>query len=324
MYINEEHKKIVEGRGYGYIGSYKYNEVTIDGKNNKDTTYIRIQCFYCKNEYDVRLSHFKRGDNCTKCCNRYENSFAYHIEKELNEPLDKFWDWNKNIVNPYYISKNYNKKVYIKCINTNYHGSYEITCNSFVRGRRCSYCYGKKVHPKDSFGALYPEKTKYWSKRNKKSPYEVAPQSHKKYYFYCENCGKEFETRLYTLINKNRSMKCLNCTCSRGEEKINKFLTEHNINFISQKEFDNLLGINNGNLSYDFYLPDYNLLIEFQGKQHEQFTKGFHITIEGFKKQQEHDKRKKQYAEDHNIDLLEIWYYDYNNVEEILQQTLYN
>ena len=31
-----------------------------------------------------------------------------------------------------------------------------------------------------------------------------------------------------------------------------------------------------------------------------------------------HDKRKQQYAKDHMIDLLEIWYYDYNNIENIL------
>ena len=43
MYYNEEHKNIVEkrGDGYTYIGSYKCNEVTLDGKNkNGKQNYI--------------------------------------------------------------------------------------------------------------------------------------------------------------------------------------------------------------------------------------------------------------------------------------------
>ena len=95
MYINEEHKKIVEGRSYGYIGSYKYNEVTIDGKNKKkDRVYIRVKCMYCGTEYDIRLDGFMNNQSeCLYCCNKYENSLAYHIQQELKEPLNKYWDW---------------------------------------------------------------------------------------------------------------------------------------------------------------------------------------------------------------------------------------
>lgn len=81
MYYNKEHKKVVEGRGYGYIGSYKVDEITIDGKNkNKRNNYIRVKCPYCGNEYDTQTGTFKNGINCANCCNKYENSFAYHIQ----------------------------------------------------------------------------------------------------------------------------------------------------------------------------------------------------------------------------------------------------
>ena len=43
---------------------------------------------------------------------------------------------------------------------------------------------------------------------------------------------------------------------------------------------------------------------------------------EQFKIQQEHDKRKKEYAKLHNIKLLEIWYYDFDNITEILNKEL--
>lgn len=84
-----------------------------------------------------------------------------------------------------------------------------------------------------------------------------------------------------------------------------------------------MLGVNGKKLSYDFYLPQYNLLIEFQGKQHEQPIEYFGGE-EKFKTQQEHDKRKREYAKLHNINLLEIWHYDINNIEKILTETLNN
>jgi hypothetical protein len=61
-------------------------------------------------------------------------------------------------------------------------------------------------------------------------------------------------------------------------------------------------------------------LIEYQGQQHEKFYKGFHSCKEDFHKQQKHDKRKKEYAKKHNINLLEIWYWDFDRTEEILDQ----
>ena len=115
-------------------------------------------------------------------------------------------------------------------------------------------------------------------------------------------------------------MKCLNCTSSKGEQRINNWLKKHSINFIPQKEFDNLIGLGNGNLSYDFYLPKQNLLIEYQGAFHDGTAQL--QTKEDFEKQKEHDKRKKEYAINHNIKLLEIWYWDYENIENILDKTL--
>lgn len=98
------------------------------------------------------------------------------------------------------------------------------------------------------------------------------------------------------------------------------------INYTKQKVYDNLVGVNDGLLSYDFYLPKYNLLIEYQGIQHEKpidFSgKNKNVAIEKFKKQKEHDKRKNNYAKQNNIDLLEIWYYDFDNIENILKNYL--
>jgi len=92
------------------------------------------------------------------------------------------------------------------------------------------------------------------------------------------------------------------------------------IYYISQKEFEGLVGLRNGNLSYDFYLPQYNLLIEYQGQFHDGTAP--RQTKEQFEKQQEHDRRKKQYVENNKIRLLEIWYWDFDRIEEILDREL--
>ena len=404
MYYNKVHKQIVETRGYKYVCSYRKNEITIDSKNKKFIdVYIRIICSYCENEYDISLAHFKKGNKCTNCCNSYENSFAYYIQQELKEPLNKYWDWEKNIVNPYLIRKGSSKKIWIKCNKTNYHGSYitrgdrfyaghrcpycchikgrvhpkdsfaqwgidnidkdfltkywsskntlnpwELTpqsskkvwilcqdkdyhndnggyltrCDSFYRNRRCSYCKNNKVHPKDSFGYLYPQKAKYWSKSNDKSPFEIAPYSSRKYKFYCEDCGEEFETDLGSITSNTRSMKCRKCTSSKGEQKIKEWLMDNNINFEQQKTFKHLTGIGEGLLSYDFYLPQYKLLIEYQGIQHEKYIKYFYKSKKDFLNQLEHDKRKRIYAKNNKIKLLEIWYYDFENINNALKNTL--
>jgi len=75
-----------------------------------------------------------------------------------------------------------------------------------------------------------------------------------------------------------------------------------------------------GLLSYDFYLSHYNLLIEYQGNFHDG-SNGEYTQI-NLENQQEHDRRKREYAKDNNIKLLEIWYWDFDNIEKILKKEL--
>jgi hypothetical protein len=103
---------------------------------------------------------------------------------------------------------------------------------------------------------------------------------------------------------------------SKGEKKIKEYLALNNVQYVPQKEFEGLIGLKGKKLSYDFYLPDYNLLIEYQGEFHD--GNGNYYMKQNLKKQQEHDRRKKEYAKNNNISLLEIWYRDFNRIEEIL------
>lgn len=198
MYYNEEHEEIVKERedNYTYIGSYNRKEETIDGKNKKlNTMFIRVKCPYCDEEYDIAIKSFRDGAKCTKCCNIYENSFAYHIQQKLKEPLNKYWDWEKNDLNPYMIYKSTAKvKIWVKCTETDYHESYEITPNNFHKGNRCPYCDGKKIHPKDSFaqwGIDNADKDfleRYWSPKNTINPFKINKGTNvKKVWILCQN-----------------------------------------------------------------------------------------------------------------------------------------
>lgn len=114
---------------------------------------------------------------------------------------------------------------------------------------------------------------------------------------------------------------CPVCCESHGERRIRKYLSDYKINFIPQKTYNELLGVGGRNLSYDFYLPDYNILIEYQGEFHD--GTAYQQSEEEYKIQQEHDKRKHEYAELHNIKLLEIWYWNFDNIEEILEREIH-
>ena len=133
------------------------------------------------------------------------------------------------------------------------------------------------------------------------------------------DCGNECikDTNSLTMGN---TISC-GCLHSQGEFKLTEIFKNHNIQYETQKKFDDLRGVNDGILSYDFYLPNYNLLIEYQGVQHYEpidFGCGEIYAKERYVQQQEHDKRKREYAEKNGYRLLEIPYYNSNNMEEIL------
>ena len=322
MYYNEEHAKIVEQRkGYKYIGTYKLGEILIDSNRPRTNKHYQVRIKHeCGNEYDVILTSFKKGNSCRDCC-EYNESLAYYIKNELNLKLEDVWDFKKNTINPNYIKYGSHKKAWFKCMKNDKHPSYKAEIRTFIKkGYRCPYCAHKKIIREESLGYNYPELIPFWGTKNKKSIFEASCFTTSKYWFICENCNEEYQTSPVEFTRRGRSKNCLNCGFSKGENKISEYLRYKNVKYITQKTFNSLVGINNGLLSYDFYLPDYNLLIEYQGEFHDGNTRFKKDTY--YNRQQEHDKRKREYAKNHNIKLLEIWYWDYDNIEEILNKEL--
>ena len=103
------------------------------------------------------------------------------------------------------------------------------------------------------------------------------------------------------------------------EEKIITILKKEKIKFQREKTYPDLKF---GYYRFDFFLPQYNLLIEVDGAQHYKFSKLFHKKRQDFLKAQERDRRKNSYALSHNISLYRIPYFEIENIytfQDILQ-----
>lgn len=197
----QRYKYEVEKDGeYEYIRSFRKGDILPNGRVVGDNPYIQVKHKYCESVYEIVANNFiNQHQRCGKCCGSYENSFAYYIEKVLGEPIEKYWDFDKNTVNPYHICKNVTKeKVWIKCNKITYHESFEITLANFIKGSKkstlgCPYCHGKKTHPKDSFAQYHIYNTdseflnKYWSDKNTIDPWSISPYSGKKVWIKCQD-----------------------------------------------------------------------------------------------------------------------------------------
>jgi hypothetical protein len=120
---------------------------------------------------------------------------------------------------------------------------------------------------------------------------------------------------------------CSKCHESLGESLIRCFLLDNNIKFIKEKTFYDLIGDGNGRVRLDFYLPEYNTVIEFDGKQHFEISKmicGINIPdpVDFFNKIQLSDSIKNQYCIDNGIDLIRIPYWDIKKISNILTEKL--
>ena len=128
------------------------------------------------------------------------------------------------------------------------------------------------------------------------------------------NCGYVFKIRELGDLFEGRNRGCPKCYQfkSVGEQKIRNYLDDKKIEYIPQKTFSPL---NKSKYRFDFFLPQYNLAIEYQGEQHYRDNGFFSDPYDVVHKR---DLIKKQYCIDNNIELLEIKYTQLKKIEAIL------
>lgn len=118
---------------------------------------------------------------------------------------------------------------------------------------------------------------------------------------------------------------CKKCRSSNGENIIRNFLDEHLIVYEEQKRFADCK--NKNPLSFDFYIPEINTCIEFDGVQHFKPSSFSSDRSEETKQKnleliQHRDRIKTKYCEDHGIRLLRIPYTEKDRIPKILAEAL--
>ena len=287
--------------------------ITVIGQYTSSQTKIECKCDICNHIWNVKPNNLMNGSGCPNCCNNDKgNSLRWNTEQFIQQLANK--NTNVLLLSEYI---NYNTKVVVQCKECN--TIFEITPHHLLNGHGCKKCASKKVGDilrKDNDDFIL-ELEKISSTIRILSKYVNSKTNVK---CQCTICGNEWVATPNNLLKGTGCIMC-NHKQSKGEQKVQSILEDWQIGYISQYTYDDLLGVNNGKLSYDFYLPRYNLLVEVQGIQHEKSVDIFGGDTQ-FKKQQEHDKRKREYAKSHGYRLLEIWYYDFDNIEEILNREL--
>jgi very-short-patch-repair endonuclease len=274
-----------------------------------------FDCDKCKHIFDSKLSNINKNNTwCPYCVNIkmcecnfcYKNSFASH-------PKSKYWNYNKNSKKPSEVFLNSNKKYWFDCIICNH--TFNITLGNINNGNWCSYCTNRKICNcnicyQKSF-ASHP-KSKYWNyNKNNKKPNEVFLCISKKYWFNCNKCDFLFDMRLSDISLKNNW--CPKCNFSKGENKIYEILNNDEI--ISQF---NPFKLNNTRKRYDFYLKKYNLIIEYDGINHFEYTHFFHKNRKKYLNRKIADIFKNKFALENNYNILRISYLEYNYIDTII------
>ena len=275
----------------------KYDYSLVEYKNNR--TKVKIIC-PIHGVFEQRPGDHLNGVGCKKCQYEYLKDFLSNkksfIQKAKEVHGDKY-DYSK--VN--YI----NNKTDVEIICPK-HGSFFQSPNSHLNGCGCFMCNGGAKFNKEIFiqraKEIYKDKYDYSSINYKDSYTKVK--------IICPKHGPFWQTPNNHLSGHG----CRYCNLFKGEEKIAQILGDLNINFERTKMFDDLK--DKKKLSYDFYIPSKNILIEYNGEQHYKFVPYFHKRKENFQKQKYHDLLKEEYAKNNGFKLLTISYKNFNIIEE--------
>lgn len=287
------------------IHGEKYDYSLVDYKNNK--TPVTIICPIHGKFEQVPNGHLD-GGGCQKC--------GGNLSLTKNEFISKSNEIHNNKYNYSQVDyKNNNTPVTIICPK---HGDFQQRPSNHLRGQGCSQCgIESNTYTTDEFIKL--------AKKTHGDKYDYS----KSVYVGSINpitimCPKHGEFTQIA-IEHRRGSGCPRCIESKGEIFVGKILKSLNIIFDRQKKFEDCKGLNKKRcrrLPFDFYLPQYNSIVEYDGKQHFQPI-DLYGGEEGFKRVQIYDKIKNEYCLNNNIKMIRIPYYmKENEIESYIKKEL--
>ena len=292
--------KYIEDNGYEFI---KFSE-----EFRGCETRIEIWCGNPNHKsYEVRFQHFKDKRRCKQC--RKEEKLKWTKEKIIKYVEDNGYVFIK------FIKFNYSKStIEIWCGNPNH--SHKIsTFNDFQQNGRCRECGN--------------ENKIIWTKEKiidfvENNNYKFIEFINYKGYLsrIKVSCGKHgaYEVDFGNFKNGFRCPYCnMESIESKGEKEVEKILKKLKIKYNKQHTFENCKY--KKYLPFDFYLPDFNIIIEYDGEYHFEIIEHFG----GFNKfidTKIRDTIKNIYCKDNDIKLIRIPYWNFNDIDKILSKEL--
>ncbi len=289
------------GDEYIFLEEYVNNATKIKCRHNK-----------CGFEWNVIPTQFIYSmSRCPKCAGVLKKTTKQFKQEVYDLEGDEY-----EVLGEYINAKT---KILMKHLPCNY--KYYVTPNAFLRNRRCPNCIGERISEANVkthlqfiqevlalVGDEYEVIGKY------KNSYTKIKIKH-------NLCKEVYEVKPNSFLNGQR---CPRCNSSKGELFIAKILDKMKVEYELQYVYDNCR--DKKPLPFDFYLPDYNLLIEYDGKQHFEPVdfagKGKKWANKQFEYIQQNDKIKTQYCKNNNIKLLRIPYWKFDSIKEILENEL--
>lgn len=266
--------------------------------------------------FSIRAFLHLQGQGCPRCFaesvgDRKRMKWEEFVKRAKEKHGDKYIYNKEDFVNA-------TTKIKILC---KIHGLFEQTPSRHLTGEGCPQC----VH--DNMWDVY---------RHKKTTREFIDEAiaiHGDLYDYskteyehslkkvCITCKKHGDFWI-TPSEHLRGHGCPYCSLSKGEEKIEKFLREHDVCHERQYEIHyKTLLCQQSKIKVDFYIPSHNTFIEYNGQQHYNPIEKWGGQKE-LEKQQARDMALRQYCNEHKIKLIEIPYTEFNNINNILAKEL--
>lgn len=280
----------VNGKKYDYSNT----------KYTKDEDYVDILCPKHGNFSIVASSHLQ-GHGCKKCAtdkNTEKNTTTQDIalQRLLKECGNKY----KLLKAFVYINAN-NTILNLKCNICD--NEWNTRYNDFVNSHHgCPKCAGNLEKSQEEATYNVIEQCKLLN-YDLLEPFDYSIKKNKTYiHLKCNIDNNDWYIRYYNFVNSHNG--CPECArkYKKSENKIKELLNDNNIKYIYQYK-NNIFS----RLSIDFFLPEYNIAIEYQGRQHFQSVSVFGGNEE-FEKIKERDIRKYNICKENNIKILYFTY----------------
>ena len=291
------------------IHNFKYNYSLSIYTNSK--TKLDIICASHGIFSQIPNAHLM-GHGCSKC--RYENN-AKKRGFTTNTFIERAIDRHGTLYDYTHVNYNgYNTKINILC---NKHGIFHQTPHKHLSGEGCPRCVGKHKTTEifiSEANIIHGNKFNYSEVvyNGNKTPIVII----------CREHGKFSQSPSSHLNGRG----CPVCVSSKGEIKIETYLKTNNINYIKQKTFSDCKGSTKWPLKFDFYLPDRNILIEYDGAQHfisgGRLSNGHLFSPEEINNIKMRDDIKTKYASCNNIKLIRIPYWKLETISSMLDELL--